>query len=92
MGWGAPLGFSSGKSPLEMANSSPIGTPRFEISLRAKPTDDAPDRAKVTFTTGYATFDTAEHARTWLTTEQSDGIYAAAAMYLGWLAGKEKNE
>lgn len=92
MGWGAPLGFSSGKSPFELANSSPIGTPGFEIRLRAMPTEDAPDRAKVTFPTGHAIFDSAEHARTWLTTEQSDGIYAAAAMYLGWLAGKEKND
>lgn len=89
MGWGAPLGFSSGKTPFEHANSSPIGTPGYEIRLRAIPGEDTPLRARVSFPTGHARFDSAEHAMNWLTTEQSDGIYAAATYYLGWLAGME---
>lgn len=89
MGWGAPLGFSSGKSPFEMANTSPIGTHGFEIRLRPMPTSDEPNRARVTFPTGHATFDSKDHAMNWLTTEQSECIYAAAGFYLGWLVGRD---
>ena len=42
MGWGAPLGFSSGKTPFEMANTAIVGDTHFFMKLRALPSDEHP--------------------------------------------------
>lgn len=92
MGWGAPLGFSSGKTPFEMANTAIVGDTHFFMKLRALPSDEHPHRARVTFPCGRATFDSEADARAYLTSEQSDTVYAAAGMYLGWLQGRAEKE
>ena len=83
MGWGAPLGFSSSKTPLELANTAIVGEPGFFLHYQAKPRPDLPDRAKITFPTGFAIINNVAEAIRYLTTEQSGCIHAAAALYLG---------
>ena len=92
MSWGNPLGFSSGPTPFEMANTSGVGEDCFEMRLRPSPTSEHPNRARVSFPCGRAILNDADAARTYLTTEQSSTIYAAAAYYLGWLQGKGAGE
>lgn len=90
MSWGAPLGFSSGKSPLEMANTASAGDPEFELHYKALPTEEHPNRARVTFPTGRATFNNTDDAWMYLTTEQSTTIQIAAAYYLGHQQQKDQ--
>ena len=55
------------------------------MKLRARPCEEYPQRAKVTFYSGWATFNNAKDAREYLATEQSELVHLAARYYLEWL-------
>lgn len=85
MGWGAPLGFSSGKSPFEKANTATMGEPGWYWTLRPRPTPEHPLRARLYTPTAHATFESPEHATAWTIRENhSDTIVFLAETYIEW--------
>lgn len=82
MGWGSPLGFSSGKSPFEKVTSAIKGQPGWYVRMRERPTAEFPFRAWLTTPCGSAVFNDADHARLW---EHHGGeIGELAIRYLRW--------
>jgi len=64
-------------------NTAGYGEPGHFFRIRAIPTWACPDRARVTFPCGHATFDSADDARVYLD-HPGDTPHAARA-YLAWL-------
>jgi hypothetical protein len=85
MGWGAPLGFSSGPSPFDQANSAGPGEPGYFLKFRAMPTAEHPQRGRVSFPCGRATFDSPEDARRYR--DHPGSIRDAAKKYLESVGG-----
>lgn len=82
MGWGAPLGFSSGKSPFELANTAGFGEPGWYCRFRPKPTPEHPLRARLTSPCSFSTFDSPADARQYI--DHPGDTKEHARRYLAW--------
>lgn len=82
MGWGAPLGFSSGKTPFEQANTAGHGEPGWYCRFRPMPTPGYPLRARLTSPCAHSTFDSPEDARDYL--DHPGDTKEHARRYLAW--------
>ncbi|MCZ4069234.1 hypothetical protein O1W71_16310 [Microbacterium sp. H37-C3] len=80
MGWGAPLGFSSGKTPFETICAASCGEPGFYLRFRAMPKPGMPHRGRVSFPCGQATFDSPEDAELYL--DHPGDVPVAAQFYI----------
>lgn len=85
MGWGNPLGFSSGKTPFELICTAAYGESGWYFCISGKPRPGLPRRARVTFPCGWATFDSADDAQRYL--GHPGDVPVAARAYLAWLDG-----
>jgi len=83
MSWGAPLGFSSGPSPFEMANTAGFGEPGWYCRFRPIPTVEFPFKARFRTPVASAVFDSPEDARAF--TEHPGDIKELARRYLAWV-------
>ena len=84
MGWGAPLGFSSGPSPFEQIVSARYGEPGWYCRFRHMPTVEYPMRARLTHPNGWATFDSPEDATLYI--DHPGETSEMARRYLAWAA------
>lgn len=82
MGWGAPLGFSSGKTPFEKINTAGFGEPGWYCRFRHLPRADAPMRARLNTPCAHAIFGSVEDAE--LYTDHPGDIAELARRYLAW--------
>ena len=76
MGWGAPLGFSSGKSPFERVSSAKFGEEGWYLRVSAKPTDEYQDRMILMTPCARAVFNNADHASLWVNHGGELGVMA----------------
>lgn len=83
MSWGAPLGFSSGKSPLERIVAARHGEPGWYCRFRPTPTLEFPFRARLKTPCATARFDSAEDARLYV--DHPGEIALLASRYLRWV-------
>lgn len=83
-GWGSPLGFSSGPSPLETLNSATFGQEGWYCRLRHIPNQDLPYRARLRTPCAMAVFNDPAHASVFLEGGQSGEIEEMAKRYLEW--------
>lgn len=65
MGWGAPLGFSSGKSPFERIVSASHGQEGWYLRMSPRPTAEFPKRMLLSTPVARAVFESPEHASKW---------------------------
>jgi hypothetical protein len=84
MGWGAPLGFSSGRSPFEEIVTAGFGEPGWYCRFRRAPREGKPLRARLTTPCASALFDSPEEAAQY--TEHPGDIAELARRYLAWAA------
>lgn len=83
MGWGAPLGFSSGPSPFERIVSAHYGEPGWYCRFRHIPTAEFPLRARLMHPNGWATFNSPEDAALYLNHPGETPLMARR--YLAWV-------
>ena len=83
MGWGAPLGFSSGPTPFERISTASFGEPGWYCRFHPTPTAGSPLRASLRTPCAYATFHSPENAREFL--DHPGDIPELARRYLAWV-------
>lgn len=91
-GWGAPLGFSSGPSPLETLNTAVFGEPGWYCRFRHIPSDEYPYRARLRTPCASAVFNDVGHAAAFLEGGHSSDIEEMARRYTEWARGKIHGE
>lgn len=82
MNWGAPLGFSSGPSPLERVISARFGEPDWYCRLRPCPTAEFPLRAVLITPCAIARFNNPDQAHLYL--DHPGEIPELARRYVAW--------
>lgn len=88
VGWGSPLGFSSGRSPLETLNTATFGQDGWYCRFRHIPSDEFPQRARLRTPCASAVFNDADHAAVFLEGGHSSDIREMATRYLKWSRGE----
>lgn len=83
MGWGAPLGFSSGPSPFERIVSARYGEPGWYCRFRHIPRPGLPLRARLLHPNGWATFESPDDAKKYL--DHPGETPEMARRYLAWV-------
>ncbi|WP_148059094.1 hypothetical protein [Rathayibacter sp. PhB127] len=82
MGWGAPLGFSSGKTPFEQIVTAGFGEPGWYCRFRHTPTPGYPLKGRFRTPCASATFATVEDARLYV--DHPGDIAELARRFIAW--------